>query len=59
MWTQWICYGILSSLVIFIVVVLGISPRSRFGPPSPVFDTKEENRDGAPSEGMGKHEERR
>ncbi len=50
MWTQWICYGILSSLVIFIVIALGISPRTRFGPPSPGGDSKEENQIGASSE---------
>lgn len=51
MWAQWICYGILSGLVIFVVIRLGISPRSRFGPPPPGGDSKENSLIGASSEG--------
>jgi hypothetical protein len=51
MWVQWIGYGILSGLVIFIVIALGISPRTRFGPPPPGGDSKEDNLIEATSEG--------
>ena len=59
MWPQYICYGVLSALVVILVIVLGISPRSRFGPPPHVRPAEEEKSGEISYDGTTKREERR
>ena len=55
---QYIWYIILSVSAVILVIVLGISPISRFGPPSHEGDTKGEKQDETSSEEMPEQEER-